>query len=448
MNKLKLNFLLVAIASCFCLVGCNNDDEGTSLDQQLTTALTTASNGQGASFYTLPSETDFASIPQDPLNPITTAKVELGQMLYHETAIGLAPRNPIGQATYSCASCHHVQAGFQAGMAQGIGDGGTGFGLRGEARTRDNSYQPNELDVQDVRSPTTLNVAYQTNMLWNGQFGATGVNIGTEAQWTPGTPKADNNLGFEGVEIQAAAGQNVHRLVVDSLVGNPQYEELFAQAYPNIAPNERITRVNAALAIAAYERTLLSNQAPFQRWLKGETNAMTDVEKRGAVLFFGEAECYTCHNGPALNSMEFHALGMNDLDQLTGVFNVGPDAIGNKGRGGFTTRPEDMFKFKVPQLYNLKDSPFYGHGGSFNTIEDVIRYKNTAQAQNSRIPASQLADGFVPLNLSEDDITALKQFLENSLYDASLTRYVPSTLPTGLCFPNNDIQSKTDLGCN
>lgn len=450
MNKIKFNFLLAAIASCFCLVSCNDDNEGTTetLDQQLSAALATTSGGQGQAFYVLPSETDFASIPQDPLNPITQAKVDLGQLLYHETGIGLNPRRPIGKETYSCASCHHVQAGFQAGMAQGIGEGGQGFGLQGEGRIANSAYPANELDVQDVRTPSALNIAYQTNVLWNGQFGATGVNVGTEAQWTPGTPKAENNLGFEGVEIQAVAGQNVHRLSVDTLDAGQTYIDMFDAAFPNAPANERITRVNAALAIAAYERTLLANQAPFQLWLAGNTNAMTELEKEGALLFFGKAECYTCHNGPALNSMEFHALGMNDLYQRNDVFNIGPASVGNKGRGGFTERAEDMFKFKVPQLYNLKDSPFYGHGASFTTIESVIRYKNAAVAENSNVPAAQLAAEFTPLNLSDDEITALKEFIEKSLYDPNLTRYVPSVLPSGYCFPNNDAQSKSDLGCN
>ena len=70
----------------------------------------------------------------------------------------------------------------------------------------------------------------------------------------------------------------------------------------------------AGLAVAAYERTVLANQAPFQAWLRGNTGALTDRQKAGATVFFGKAGCVSCHTGPALNSMAFHAIGMNDLD--------------------------------------------------------------------------------------------------------------------------------------
>ncbi|MEO1655531.1 MAG: cytochrome c peroxidase, partial [Bacteroidota bacterium] len=300
------------------LWGCNDSNiEQDDLDETLSNALIDASNGQGLSYFTFPESTNYASIPQDPNNPITDEKVALGKLLFHETGIGVVPKNGVSTQTYSCASCHHAAAGFQAGIPQGIGEGGLGFGLSGEGRRRDLNYIIEELDVQDVRSPSAMNVAYQTNMLWNGQFGATGVNIGTEAQWTPGTPKAENTRGFEGVEIQAIAGMDVHRLAIENSVckTDPTYLALFEAAYPDIPADQRVNLQNAALAIAAYERTLLANEAPFQRWLKGENDALTDLEKEGAILFFGKANCVSCHTGPALNSMEFYALGMNDLYQ-------------------------------------------------------------------------------------------------------------------------------------
>ena len=148
---------------------------------------------------------------------------------------------------------------------------------------------------------------------------------------------------------------------------NEVYVKLFDQAFPG--EMDPLNRENAGLAIAAYERTLLSNQAPFQRWLDGDLTAMTDAEKRGAVLFFGKAGCVDCHNGPALSSMTFYALGMNNLDG-PGVYGDGPAAAegANLGRASFTGNPADEYKFKTPQLYNLTDSPFYGHGGNFRSV--------------------------------------------------------------------------------
>jgi len=93
--------------------------------------------------------------------------------------------------------------------------------------------------------------------------------------------------------------------------------------------------------------------------------------------------------------MEFHALGMKDLYQINELtFKTNAENNENKGRGGFTGKEEDMFKFKVPQLYNLKDSPFYGHGSSFRSVKAVIEYKNRGIKENENVPDSALSPTF------------------------------------------------------
>ena len=119
-----------------------------------------------------------------------------------------------------------------------------------------------------------------------------------------------------------------------------------------------------------------------------------------------------------------------------------------KGRGGFTQNSDDDFKFKTPQLYNLIDVDFYGHGGSFQTIREVVEYKNNGIAENSTVPVDKLSPEFTPLNLTEEQINSLVLFIETSLYDDNLNRYVPESLPTGNCFPNADSPSADYLGCN
>ena len=182
----------------------------------------------------------------------------------------------------------------------------------------------------------------------------------------------------------------VHRMDVDSIETSNAYQGYFEAAFPELTPEERFTKEVVGLAIAAYERTVLANKAPFQEWLRGNTSAMTEKEKEGALIFFTKGECATCHTGPALNTMDFYALGMKDLDG-PGVYGTGTDKTENLGRGGFTQKPEDMYKFKVPQLYNLRDSPFYGHGGSFTSLREVVEYKNEAVKENANVPDGQLA---------------------------------------------------------
>lgn len=446
--------LLGSAGFTLLLFSCTTDKEelqSAQLDGELEFMLKAlAPPGEGLGYFTMPESHELSLIPQDPKNPLTPYKVALGRMLFHETALGRAPKVGLGMQTYSCASCHHSAAGFQACLAQGVGEGGIGFGRIGEGRLPDPEYPLDSIDVQPIRSPSAMNLAWQSVVLWNGQFGATGLNEGTSASWTPGTPKEANFLGFEGLETQAIAGQNVHRLKVDAdwVDANPMYRAMFNAAFPELPESERYSKITAGLAIAAYERTILANLSPWQRWLRGARTAMKNREKEGAVLFFGKAGCVKCHTGPALSSMTFHAIGMGDLANGNyGAVNVTDDKPEHKGRGGFTGKPEDMFRFKVPQLYNLKDSPFYGHGSTFTKIQDVVEYKNRGVAQNAKVPQSQLSPLFKPLNLTPDEVAALTEFLEKALHDPQLTRYVPNSLPSGFCFPNNDPLARQEQGC-
>ncbi len=434
------------------LFSCANDDNYvpvvSNLDTELRTRLVDISEGKGLIYYTLPNSDDYAKIPQDPQNPITDAKITLGKQLLHETALGRNPKIEEMKGTYSCASCHQASAGFSSGLRQGIGECGIGFGFNGNERTIDPNVPVESVDIQPLRSPTILNVAYQDVMLWNGQFGGTGTNDGTEANWGQ---IQENFLGFQGIEVQALKGQGVHRLLVDDeFVNTFGYKTMFDAAFGDIEENKRYSTLNAALAIAAYERTLLANQSPWQEWLKGKTNAMSDAEKRGALAFFGNGKCYECHTGPALNDTGFYAFGMGDFDHTGKAIildDLGFDNV-KKGRGGFTKIEEDNYKFKTPTLYNLIDNGFYGHGGTFTSVKDVVTYKNNGIQQSTEVPFENLATQFGTINLTDQEIDDITVFIENGLRDPNLRRYVPETINSGFCFPNNDEQSKSDLGCD
>ncbi|MEP7317719.1 MAG: cytochrome c peroxidase [Panacibacter sp.] len=397
----------------------------------------------------LPQNSDLAAIPQDPKNPLTAAKVSLGQLLFHETRLGARPKIPQGLYTYSCASCHIAESGFQSGLAQGIAEGGVGFGLRGEGRMPSVLFT-DSADVLPIRSPATLNTAYQEVQRWDGGFGGTGINKGTENVWLPGTKFANNALGYQGLETIGITGQDGHRFKVDTpwFAANAIYKNLFDQAFTDLPVNQRISQTTVGLSIAAYLRTILANEAPFQKWLRGDETAMDTKEKQGARLFFGKAKCGNCHAGPALNSMAFFALGMSDFENgINGVINVKPGNAEKLGRGGFTKKDSDMYKFKVPQLYNLKDVKYFGHGASFTSVADVVRYKNNAVPQNANVPVTQLSAEFTPLNLTEDEIDKIVKFIEDALYDPNLLRYVPASVPSGNCIPDNDPRARKDRGC-
>ena len=108
----------------------------------------------------------------------------------------------------------------------------------------------------------------------------------------------------------------------------------------------------------------------------------------------------------------------------------------------------DKYAFKVPPLYNLIDTTVFGHGASFSSIEDVVRYKVDAVPQHPNVELSDLDYRFMPLDLTEEEISNLITFLEESLRDSELMRYVPESLPSGNCPINNDEVSRQDLGCD
>ena len=422
-------FLFAVLAGC----GGSSSMEPESLvsDQELSDVITLEGQRRLSNFI-LPESDDYSSIPQDSRNPLSDVKVELGQLLFHEPALSANTMSPETVGTYSCATCHHSGAGFQAGARRSIGDGGIGWGQNGEGRLALNS----DADAPGLKSPAVLNAAFQRVMLWSGGAGANGPNAGTEESWRDFGGAAANHYGYDGLESQAIVAQTTHRMYEPAsaqqlIYGYPEYRTLWDAVFPGVS----VTDEYIGLAIAAYERTVLANRAPFLRWLKGEYSALSEAQKRGALVFFGKASCASCHTGPALSSMGFYALGMPDMDQ---------DAAGS--RGDFLDEDDSRFKFKVPQLYNLVDSPFLGHGGAFSSISEVADYYNTG-ISSMTLPAGRLTDRFHPLELTSEEVADLVEFLTGALRDPDLDRYTPGSVPSGGCIPANDPKARIDLGC-
>ncbi|MBT8219282.1 MAG: hypothetical protein KJP00_05645 [Bacteroidia bacterium] len=440
-----LSYLLV------CLLACQAekkyvDDE---IDRQLEYQVTIHSPSGDFDHFILPSSSDYSSIPQETANPLTEAKVELGRMLFYETGIGLEPVKSFGKETYSCASCHLPTAGFRPGAAQGIADGGVGYGSNGELRTKFISYEPTDIDAQGIRALSVLNVGFVSNTFWNGQFGSNDINVGTEDRWDEVEGAHVNYTGFKGLEAQNIEGVKAHRMSTNrEVMERLGYLEMYNAAFPDFPEESRFTDTTASFALSAYLRTLLADEAPFQKWLKGKKSAMTDQQKRGAVVFFDKANCVSCHSGKAFSAVNFYALGVNDLYQRGGTFGTSAEDIRNLGRGGFTGLSEDMHKFKVPQLYNLGDAPFFFHGSSKFSLEEVVEYFDRGVPENPRVPEEQISSLLRPLYLTPQEKEDLVEFLTNGLRDPNLARYVPDAVLSGNCFPNNDPFSQIDLGCN
>jgi len=450
MKKTFIIFLLIASTGYF--LSCVHEPDFNH-DKLLEEELNNHSITGTYQSYIMPQSNDFALLPnQDEKNPVTQAKVELGRMLFYETGLALENKYPDSKSSYSCSSCHVPSRGFTAGRFQGIADGALGFGESGELRSKHPGYLGDEVDAQGARPLPVVNLTYVTNALWAGSFGSFDVNVGTESVWNQDTLIEINYKGLKGLEANNARALAVHRQVINKAVTDSlSYTALFDAAFPEIPESERYTRLTGSFALAAYFRTILTNRAPFQNWLKGEKSAMTEQQKKGALLFFGKAGCANCHNSPSLNSAphQFFALGVkNHYQSGFNVFRTGPNDRRNLGRGGFTYRDEDMHKFKVPQLYNLRDVGFYFHGASKLSLREVVEYFNEGVPENPLVPASQISGFLRPLGLTAQEMDDLAEFLANGLFDPEMDRYVPASVMSGNCFPNNDFLSKIEMGCN
>ncbi len=440
----------IVIMTMLVIYSCAQDKVylDTPIDQLLTHTLNKASKTGEAAFFILPSGSDYSAIPQDSHNPITEEKIKLGKMLFFETGLALSSAKEAGHKTYSCASCHVPSAGFRPGSAQGIADGGVGFGRNGENRSKIDAYREWELDVQGVRPLSVLNVAFVENTTWDGRFGGAGVNVNTAHRWSEENGTELNNEGLAALETQNIEGLNVHRMeITTEVLDDYGYRAYFDEAFSEYPEEERYSKETASFAISAYLRTLLTNEAPFQHYLNGDKQALTEQEKKGALLFFGKAKCFYCHREKNLGANEFYAIGVKDLYETGKAFDTSIEDSSNLGRGGFTGRAEDDYKFKIPQLYNLGDAPFYFHGSSFTDLREVVEYFNNGIPENANVPPQQIAQQFRPLGMTQEEVDDLTAFLENGLQDPDLNRYVPDEVLSGFCFPNNDVFSRIELGC-
>lgn len=435
---------LLAMAS-----GCTHDPlgpEATPLDEILRSGIETASPSGTVEHFLLPADDDLAAIPQDPRNPLTPEKVALGRQLFFEPGMASFTIHPSGKRTYSCATCHNPETGFRVGRAQGIADGGIGIGAHGSERQVHPDYLVGEVDQQGARPLSVLNVSQVINPMWSGAFGSDGVNTGTSELWNGDF--AVNHLGFAGLESAIQQSMVIHRQDMNpELADSLGYSDLFRVAFPNRPKAERATKQNAALALSAYLRSLNTSRAPFQQWLRGKENAMTDEQKRGAILFFGKARCAGCHNAANLGGNTFHALGAKDLWEHPDAVGTGPFDKRNRGRGKFSLQPDDLFRFRVPQLYNLKHYPTFFHGSSLSSLEAVVDYKCAATSENANVEPDMLSPLFRPVQLTAEEKAQLVAFLREALFDPDTRRFVPTSVASGLCFPSSDWLSKQQLGC-
>lgn len=350
-------------------------------------------------------------VPAPADNPSTPERVALGRLLFWDPILS-GPRDA------ACATCHHPDFAYADGRDLAIGANGVGLGA---SRT----FMPGH-PVRFVKrnSQTVLNVGFnglteraslapeQAPMFWDLR------TAGLEAQALEPIKAADEMRGASGTEAEAVG------IVVTRLRANAEYARLFAAAFGG---RDAVSSDNLARALAAFQRSLVATDAPFDRYLRGDTSAMTPLQLRG-MNRFQSAGCINCHSGPMLSDFAPHVLGVPLNPKLTPA----------------DTGVNQTHAFRTASLRNLSETGPYMHNGVFATLEEVVAFyqrvsggrggRRGGQAPGLSVPRDQVDPLARQLNMrgrGQGDIVAFLRALDAPTFDRTVPPRVPSGLPVG-----------------
>lgn len=294
-------------------------------------------------------------------NKLTKAKIELGKQLYFDPRLS-------GDDTVSCASCHDPKMGWS-------NNDNFATGIRGQRGGRS--------------APTIINAGYSYFQFWDGRA-----------------------IQLEGQALGPIENPIEMDLKLDDCVkklnGIDGYRKQFQAVF-----GTDVTSDGIAKAIASFERTVLSGNAPYDKFKAGEEKALSEAAERGRKLFFGKANCSACHAGSSFSDFAFHNIGVGmDKDE--------PDV----GRFSQTNLLGDKGSFKTPTLREIARTAPYMHDGSLKTLEDVVDFYNKGGVENP-----QLDEELFPLKLTVEQKADLITFLKEGLSSEDYPDVEPPKLP-------------------
>jgi cytochrome c peroxidase len=331
-------------------------------------------------------------------NPSTPGRVALGKLLFWDPVLS-------GKQDVACATCHHPQFGYAENRDISIGVNGTGLGAKRRFNT------PNSIPFVKRNSQTLLNVGF------NG--------IDQTGRYIPATAPMFWDLRAKGLEAQALEPIKAFEemrgdaypedkaldVVVGRLNAIPEYRTLFTQEFGG---RNAVNATNIGKALAAFQRSLAANNSPFDRYMRGETRAMTTAQVNG-MRRFERIGCANCHSGPMFSDFQPHVLGVPDNPALP------------ESDRGIVDQP---YAFRTASLRNLRHTAPYMHNGVFQSLDEVIEFYDDAP-ENPNVGRRQVDRLVRRLDDPDDEAEALIEFLD-ALNDDSFDRTIPSRVPSGL----------------
>ena len=389
---------------------------------------------------------------------------DLGRNLFFDTVGGLNNDN-------NCAGCHAPSAGF--GDTQSIAIGIDNNGIVGPNRTGPRNQR---------RTPSIVNTALYPALMWNSRV----------ASLT--RDPFDNSLGFvfpppEGMSLSylphlltaqafipptervEVAGfdfpgdsNDIRAEVLRRINAVPEYRKRFGKIFPSVDSGGPVPFDMFGAAIAEFEFTQVFADAPIDRFARGQRNAMNEEQKKGALLFFGVANCVACHkvsgdSNEMFSDFEQHVIGVPQIvPSVSNVVFDGPGQNEDFGLEQVTGSPADRYKFRTSPLRNVGLQPAFFHNGAFTTLEDAIRHHLNVFASTQNYspagagldldlqgPTGPIAPVLLrldpllsqPTNLTEEEFRQLVAFIRYGLLDPRarpehLRRLIPSEVPSGM----------------
>lgn len=315
-------------------------------------------------------------------------KIDLGRQLFFDPLLS-------GNRKMSCAHCHHPNSGFADGLATAAGLGAEGIG-------------PNRKGGASLprRTPTLWNIGFATRLFWDGR-------ASTLEEQAAGPLFSPKEMGNTPAQLE------------QQMNANPTYRTLFAQAFVRPVQNP-ITAAEVAVALTAFQSTLVSLNSRYDRYAHGDRNALRPQEVRGMNVFRGfVARCSQCHTPPLFTNHELAVVGAPP----------GKNLPIDLGAGAFSSDPQMRGAFKVPTLRNItKTGPRYFNAGQMGSLEEAVAFYNAPRGHALPKAERQTVHWHVHMlsaKLSPGDVKDIVAFL-GALEDESMTPAAPVRVPSGL----------------